>query len=427
MKLHTYGSRLTRIASLAIITSVALLCSSASSAAESSAVNPLIDWFAGGKPILNVNLRWEYAKIDGLQHSHGATVRTRLGYQTKPVYGFTGLAEMVNTASPKPSGYFDGIETNDGPQTIVADPERTDVNRVWLGFKREEWAGLDFKAGRQRIKLDDDRWIGNVGWRQNEQTYDAARVQTNLGIDDLKLQYVYVWQVNRIFADKGGAGTKDFGPRSHFVNLSYKANKALKATAFAYLIDPNQANFRAFGSATYGFRLNGAVGISDDVSLPYQASYAYQEDFGNNQTSYGAHYYMLEGGVKLKDVVTLSAGYEVLGSDGDARVVTPFSTAHKFNGFADAFLNNGGTRGLRDLYASVAPAIPLKGFKFKLIFHQFWDDQGGDNLGQEYDFVTTYAVNKHLSFLYKFAYYDGGNKPAFSKRTRSTLDMTLKF
>jgi hypothetical protein len=41
--------------------------------------------------------------------------------------------------------------------------------------------------------------------------------------------------------------------------------------------------------------------------------------------------------------------------------------------------------------------------------------------------VTTYELNKHVSFLYKFAYYDGGNKPDYSKRTRSTLDMTLKF
>jgi hypothetical protein len=48
-------------------------------------------------------------------------------------------------------------------------------------FEKQGWAGLKLKAGRQRIKLDDDRWVGNVGWRQNEQTYDAARLQTNLG------------------------------------------------------------------------------------------------------------------------------------------------------------------------------------------------------------------------------------------------------
>lgn len=412
---------------LSCMTAVPALGEDQEQAEPGSVLDQILAAVPGGKLILDVNFRWEYAKIDQQQHSHGATVRTRFGFQTKPLYGFTGLLEGVNTASPKPSAYFDAVETNDGPQSVVADPERTDINRVWLQFAKPEWAGFQVKAGRQRIKLDDDRWIGNVGWRQNEQTYDSVRVQTTLGLEKLLAQYVYVWEVNRIFGDQGPAGTRDFGPRAHFANVAYTVGKPLKVVAFAYLVDPNQDTFRAFGSATYGVRLTGTIPASEKVSFPYQASYAFQEDWGNNQTSYDAHYYFIEGGVALDRVGTIAAGYEVLGSDTDARVVTPFSTAHKFNGFADAFLNNGGTRGLRDLFASIAPAIPVKGLKLKFIFHQFWDDQGGDNLGQEYDIVSSYALNAHVSFLWKFAYYDGGNQPGFSKRTRSILQTTLKF
>ncbi|MGL1204265.1 alginate export family protein, partial [Vibrio parahaemolyticus] len=36
-------------------------------------------------------------------------------------------------------------------------------------------------VGRQRITLDDQRWVGNAGWRQNEQRFDAARIETRLG------------------------------------------------------------------------------------------------------------------------------------------------------------------------------------------------------------------------------------------------------
>jgi hypothetical protein len=241
------------------------------------------------------------------------------------------------------------------------------------------------------------------------------------------VQYIYAWQVNRVFADKGPSERRDFAARSHFLNVAYNHGQSLKAVAFAYLIDPNDETFRTFGSATYGVRLDGAVHMSDRLLIPHQASYAFQEDWGNNQTAYGAHYYLLEAGLKMKNLGTLSAGYEVLGSDTDARVVTPFATAHKFNGFADAFVDNGGTRGLRDLYAVIAPTIPIKGVKLKFIFHQFWDDQGGDDLGQEYDAVTSYQLNEHVSFLYKFAYYNGGNKPDFSKTTRSTLQTTLVF
>ena len=387
----------------------------------------LLDAAIGGKPILDVVFRWEYAKQDAQQNSNAATARTRLGYQTGEFRGLSGLAEMVNTVSPKPSGYYDGVENNEGPQTIVADPERTDVNRAWLQFAKKEWAGLVAKGGRERYNLDDERWIGSVGWRQNEQTFDAAHVQTTLGVDKLLVQYMYSWEVNRIFADKGPANRRDFNPRSHFLNASYNLSPAFNAVGFVYLVDPDENVFLPFGSQTYGVRFAGLVGLNDKLSIPYRASYAYQQDWGNNQTSYGAHYFWLESGLAVAKVVTFTAGYEHLGSDRDAVVVTPFATAHKFNGYADAFLNNGGNRGLRDLFVSVAPAIPLARVGLTLIFHQFWDDQGGDDLGQEYDAVATYALNQYIGFLYKVAYYDGGKKPAFSTVTRSTLQMTFKF
>lgn len=385
------------------------------------------DALVGGDAILDVNFRWGYAKRDALDDSHAATVRTRLGYQTGSFRGVSGLVEMVNTASPKPSGYFDGVETNDKGQTIIADPERTDVNRVWLGFAREDWAGLDLKAGRQRIKLDDDRWIGNVGWRQNEQTFDAARLQSNLGFEKLLVQYVHAWEVNRIFADEGPEPRRDFNPRSHFVNVAYDHGPSVRAVFFAYLIDPSEDGFRGLGSQTYGLRLTGKVPLGENLSLPYQASYAFQQDWGDNPTSYAAHYVFAQAGVALDRFGRISAGFELLGSDHDAVVVTPFATAHKFNGFADVFLNNGGNRGLRDLFVSIAPTIPVPGLKLELIVHRFWDDQGGDLLGQEYDAVARYDVNRHVGLLYKFAYFDGGRKPVFQKTTRSTLQLTAEF
>ena len=300
-----------------------------------SAFGELLDAAIGGKPILDVVFRWEYAKQDAQQTSHAATARTRLGYQTGEFRGVSGLAEMVNTVSPKPSGYFDGVENNEGPQTLVADPERTDVNRAWLQFAKKEWAGLVVKGGRERFNFDDERWIGSVGWRQNEQTFDAAHVQTTLGVDKLLVQYFHTWEVNRIFADQGPAIREDFNPRGHFLNAGYALSPAFNAVGFAYLIDPDQDVFRSFGSQTYGVRFTGAIPINERLSLPYKASYAYQEDWGNNATSYGAHYFWLESGLAFAKVVTVSAGYEHLGSDTDSVVVTPFATAHKFNGYSD--------------------------------------------------------------------------------------------
>ena len=398
--------------------------------APASELDAILTALVDSKPIVHAVARWEYAKQDGLEHSHGATLRTRFGFKTGSYRGFTALVEGVNTMSPWSSEYFDAQGLNVKGQSVVADPERTDMNRFWLDFTKKEWAVKSIKTGRQRIKLDDDRWVGNVGWRQNEQTFDAVRAQTTLGLDDLLVQYIYTWEVNRIFANDGLRGQKDFDPNGHFINVGYKANKALKAVGFIYLIDPGTSAgpVSTFGSATYGTRLTGTIEVSEKFSVPYQASYAYQTDWGRNQASYGAHYIMLETGATLKGLGTLSVGYENLGSDRDARVVTPFSTAHKFNGFADVFLNNGGVRGLRDLYVSLAPKMPFKKWKMKVTFHQFWDDQGGDNLGQEYDLVTSYKLNQYISFLWKTAYFDGGKRRSpTGSVTRSILQTTLKF
>ncbi|MAG31029.1 MAG: hypothetical protein CL908_09085 [Deltaproteobacteria bacterium] len=397
----------------------------------------VVDALAGGKPLLDVRLRWENADQDGLQRSNAVTVRTRLGYQTKPIYGVSGLLEFENIASPLPSGYWDTIEGNDSRQTGVADSEVFAANRFWVNFEKPEWAGLKLKTGRQRIKLDDDRWVGNVGWRQNEQTYDSTRLQTDLGIDKLLAQYMYVWEVNRIFGEPSGsssAGKRDRGQSTHFFNVAYQVADPLKVVGFIYLIDANRVNSSTpandMGSYTYGMRVNGALPVSDELKLSYIASYAYQEDDANesNSLDYHAHYYNLETGLALEDIGSIGVGFEVLGTyNGEARVVTPFATGHKWNGFADAFLDNGGGRGLRDFYASVAPKIPCEGVSLKFIFHQFYDDKGGDNLGQEYDGVAGYKVNKHLSFLYKVAYYDGGKNRSKPSVVKNILQTTFKF
>lgn len=396
-----------------------------------AAIQPFFDALAKGNPIFDVNFRWEYAKTDTLQHSHGATVRTRLGYETMAFYGFTGLAEMINTASPKPSGYFDGTGNNSAGRSQVSDPERTDVNRVWLQFAKEEWADLELKTGRQRVIFDDARFIGNVGWRQNEQTFDAVSVQTSLGMENLVVQYVYAWEVNRIFADQGGPeNVRDYGPKSHFVNLKYRMAEALEIVGFFYHISPNSNAYAIQASQTYGTRLTGRVKASEEsrLFLDYQVSAAYQRDAGRNPEDVDTYYLMLEPAIGVKAIGKLAVGYEVLGSDnGDAVIATPFSTAHKFNGFADVFLNNGGPRGLRDVYVRVIPEVPVDGATFEFQFHQFYDDTGGDNLGQEYDFVTSYQVNEYLGFLYKFAYFDGGKNRSPLTTTRSILQTTIKF
>jgi hypothetical protein len=54
----------------------------------------------------------------------------------------------------------------------IADPQTLGLNRLQVQYATK---ALTVTLGRQRINLDDQRFVGSVGWRQNEQTSTRAR------------------------------------------------------------------------------------------------------------------------------------------------------------------------------------------------------------------------------------------------------------
>ncbi|MCG8590902.1 MAG: alginate export family protein [Proteobacteria bacterium] len=376
----------------------------------------------GGKVHLDARARLEIADFDTLEQSEAATIRTRLGYETGAWQGISGFVEMENIAALSDDAYFDGVASPNG-KSIIADPEGTELNRVFLKVEREEF-DTRFVGGRQRVKLDDDRFIGNVGWRQNEQTLDAVRLDTSLGIDGLSVLYGYVWDVHRIFGDEGPPNRRDFDSDSHMVRVAYTKFSFAKPVLFGYFFDFDNSVGNSANS--FGVRVTGDVAPLEKWKFSYQLSYARQVDAADNPVDYEANYYLIDGKLGYAPLGAIGIGYEELGSDdGIAVFTTPLATAHKFNGYADVFLNNGGPRGLRDLYVYVAPKLPF-GLKGKLAYHRFESDQGDNDLGDEIDAVLSRGFTKHVNVLAKYAYYDSsGNAPL--DRWRFWLQTELKF
>ena len=186
-----------------------------------------------------------------------------------------------------------------------------------------------------------------------------------------------------------------------------------KVTGFAYFLDLSGRNStaRANSSNTYGVRLSGEKAPGESVRVGYTASYAYQVDGEDNPTGYKADYGFLQGDVIVEDVGTVFAGYELLGSDnGRAQFRTPLATAHKFNGWADSFLDNGGATGLQDIYVGVAPRLTW-GLRGKAVYHKFNKADGGGDLGWELDAVVSQKLTKNVTALVKYAYFDGKEDP----------------
>lgn len=134
--------------------------------AEAEAVgDPDLPWLDNRwyKINLDVRARIELADIDGFGNSEAYTLRTRVGLEAKPYYGFSALAELENTWSPASGDYFDGASTPNG-KSVIADPENTELNRIWAQYAEHKFLGtsvsIKAKGGIQRIIFDDARFIG---------------------------------------------------------------------------------------------------------------------------------------------------------------------------------------------------------------------------------------------------------------------------
>ena len=384
-------------------------------AANRSFVDTLTEALIGGDFKLNLRLRGEIVEQDGRDTAQAYTGRLRLGYGTKPLYGLSLYAELEDIRSAD-EDLYNAAGLNGEPQkAVVADPEDTELNQA---FVRYENPYVGATVGRQRTILDDARFVGNVGWRQNEQTYDAYTL-TSDWIPDTSIFYSYVDDVNRIF---GPDANRDFESDSHLLNASYSGLPIGELTAFAYFLDFRNAD--ANSSNSFGVRLSGSQEVAESCSLGYTASYAHQVDAADNPTDYDADYFLVEATLSKKGLGRLGVGYEVLGSDsGDFAFRTPLATLHAFNGWADLFLVTP-NEGLEDLYFLAGADLPL-GLKSLVVYHMYFSHNRSRDFGGELDAVVSKKLNEHISILGKLAVFHSDSE--LPKTQKYWLQMELKF
>lgn len=355
---------------------------------------------------INLRARYEGVDQDGIDKNAAAgTLKSRITVNTGSYSNFS-LGLEVDKVSALVDDY--NSKTNGNVlYPVVADPEGTDFNQAFIKYARD---GFTATGGRQRILHNNQRFVGGVGWRQNEQTYDGFRGQYDA--DKFSVDYSYIHNINGIFSQnvKGAF---------HLVNAKYDINKDNKIAAFAYVLDYDAAANYKNSSSTLGALYNGKFG-----KFLVNASLASQSDYGNNATSYSAMYVSAEGGYNFGSVTVLG-GYELLGSDNGVGFNTPLATKHKFNGWADKFLGTPG-QGLQDIYLTAKGKV--SGVKWAATYHDFSSDVDSINFGSELDLVATYQINKNYGVLVKFANYSKGDAVTAQTDTNKLwLQATAKF
>ncbi len=346
-----------------------------------------------GKFVTDVRYRFEHVEQDGIANDADAsTIRTRFGYETGEFEGFKALGEIEGI------GYLGKEDFNNsvnGKTTYptVADPDGVEINQAWIS-----WSGLPktkVTIGRQRVNLDNQRFIGAVGWRQNEQTFDSAFVQ-NTSIPNLDLQYGFIRNVNRIFGDDHTLG--DLKSENHILHAAYKAADWLSVAAYGYFLDFDRAPTSS--SKTYGLRATGTYPLND-VKLGYEAEYAMQDDYGNNTANFDLDYFHVAPSVSWGGL-TVAAGFESLEGDGTSAFQTPLATLHAFNGWADKFLTTP-ANGIEDAYVKLTYEISgvnkwFDGTKFTGVYHDYESENGSTSYGDEVNLEVSRKL-PHPDFL----------------------------
>ncbi|MCA1196418.1 hypothetical protein K9B35_00415 [Sphingomonas sp. R647] len=376
------------------------------------------------KPRIDARLRYEQVEQDGLPlDAQAVTLRVRAGVQGS-LGPLTALVEAQGNLAIV-DDRFDGL-SGSAARPLIADPETVAIHRAQLALKLPV---VTLTAGRQRITLDEERFVGAVGFRQNGQSFDAVRAEAT-PVKGVKADLSYAWSVRTIWGIDGtGARQRAVGGDNVFANLSW-ASPVGTLTGFGYWVDQDEAVVQGYrlSSRTFGVRLAG-VRMLGKAKLAYQLSHARQNDRGRNPNDYSASYWLAEVSVDLNGP-KLGIGYEVLGADTGVALTsfqTPLGTNFKFQGWADKYLATP-PDGVRDLYLSagwVWKAIgPAKGVTLQAAWHRFESDRLTRHYGDELNLVALAKLGKTTASV-RFADYRATGFATDTRKFWLQLDWTL--
>ncbi|HNV87483.1 MAG TPA: alginate export family protein [Methylotenera sp.] len=440
--------------------SALLAMSSLSAVAEEAAKaapETLLEAIQQGKPMTSFRLRYENVDQEGYQSTAATapklktgeafTLRSLIGWQTASFKNFsfgvqlTDVHEFTDDFNDRRDNQPEHNNGTGSPSLDkrqypnIVDPGYTDINQLYV-----DWTGINntkLRLGRQQLNLDNVRFIGDIGFRQNMQVFDGISV-LNKSIPNTEIFAAHFGKVRQIT-------TKLRDGNIDILNAKYKISPTESLIGYGYFIDvenlgQNSGNPTAVGTAaqggnglggssdipasptninpnqtdasskTFGLRLDGTRKINDNWKVLYTAEYAKQDDYRGGNSLIDAHYFKLGGGAGYGNW-SLRIDHEKLSSnDGKYAFQTPLGTNHLFQGWADVFLVTP-RQGMEDTFITLSGSI----MKAKLYaeYHVLKSDEnfqslGGrlrDKYGTEFDASVLYPFTDKINGKIEYANY----------------------
>lgn len=352
-----------------------------------------LDSVKAGKPLTNFRLRYENVDQDGKAEDADAfTLRSLVGWQTAPWHNFSIAAQVINVGVFNDDyDNFDKavIEPGKSAYPRVVDPDDTDINQLFV-----EWTGIrntKLRLGRQSVKLDNVRFIGNIEFRQVMQVFDGVALENKNLLPNTSIYLAHFDRVKQIT-------TKYQDANVEIANVKYSISPSEALVGYGYLIDWNgsprtgnvgQPNPDTTSSKTFGARLDGTRVINPDWKVLYTAEYAKQDDYKDGNDNIDSHYLRLGGGA-MYGTWYARIDHEILSSnDGLSAFQTPLGTNHLFQGWVDQFLVTP-NQGIKDTFFSFGGKV--FGVALSGEYHIFKSDEDFRTIG---DSATNFSGNKY--------------------------------
>jgi hypothetical protein len=349
-------------------------------------------------PSIDVRARYEFADIDGFDASHAATLRARPGLRWDVPGGF--LTTFVEggynfVAVGDYHGGAPGATPDDPANSTIADPRNAALNQAWVMIGPCD--GLSAKLGRQRLIHDDAAFLGNVGWRQNEQTFDAASL-TWQPSGAWRVDYAWIGRVNRIFGQKADGIFRSLDTNIHALDATHAMASGIELGASFQYMDFHDTAATGLDNRTLGARASGKSAIAD-----WRADLSWQDRAGPGDANDAWRFRITAtrdfGGHRIR------AGIEHL----DRGFQSPLATLHALNDYADATAGRraAGTHGgLTDTHLAHTFAMPWGGLELTNKLHAFGDNAVGTGVGAAWDLVLTMPMGNHAKAMLKSMWFD---------------------
>jgi hypothetical protein len=390
-----------------------------------------------GRPILALRPRFTGVEQDGRSDTaRSATLRTQLGWETLSWRGLKLIVEAIDVRRLADEGFIDYRSTpawrqpvwpgwdafgsypgyNQSYYPLVGDPEGTDVNRAYVEYSSHDTV---VRAGRQAIRLDNQRFVGDYDFGQLPQLFNAVTIE-NRSLRGVRLFYGYIGRVRNAYGAQWGSSTNLF-------NIWYEPLAALKFAGFAYLQDQARTGsvtgFADNSNRIVGGRVWGALPVASGLALRYTAELAQQRDLASGDARIDAPYRRLGAGL-FAERWFVRADWERLGSpSGQYGFQTPLGSTAMFTGRVDIFATTPGF-GLIDRRGGAGASVGRA--SFRLDYHNFRSDFRGLDLGWEWDAGASWNFTPALSLSVDYGDYRAGEAGTATADTRK-LWVTLSY